>query len=389
MQDYKTPCYIIDEKMFCDTLALIRKSFFRVRNLTLGYSVKTNHNRALMLLAKEQGMLSEVVSDDEYISSMAHGYKAEEIIFNGPQKSEEMLIFALQNGSIVNLDNFEEIAVIKRNLKYLQPYKLKIGLRVNFDLESLCPNETTAKQEVSRFGFCLENKDLQIAIYYLRQMGIEPRGLHMHYSTISRSTKVFRTLASMGANLLKEFTIHNAFLDIGGGFFYAPEAFMRARPNFSDYASAIYDGIDEHINLDDIELILEPGVSLVSQVVDYHTRVINVRKMRDASIATFDGSRMHIDPFMTHRKPLFQLHASGEENVPIQILAGATCMENDRFLKLSGDKECRVGDLLEIRSIGGYTMGFNSCFINNPPYIYRKSDMELLRDKSTNFMEEL
>ncbi len=389
MQDYKTPCYIIDDTMFRDTVKLIRKSFFRVRNLSLGYSVKTNHFKDCMLLAKEEGMLAEVVSDDEYLTAMAHGFKPEEIIFNGPQKSEEMLIFALQNGSTVNLDNFEEIAMMRRNIKYLQPYKLKVGLRVNFDLESICPNETTAKQEVSRFGFCMENKDLQIAIYYLRQMGIEPRGLHMHYSTVSRSLKVFRTLASTGARLLKEFTLRNAYLNIGGGFFYAPEAFMRARPNFADYANAIFDGIDEHINLDDIELVLEPGVSLLSQAVDYHTRVLNVRRMRDTMVATFDGSILHIDPFMTHRKPIYTLHATGEEKPALQVLAGATCMENDRFFKLANEAQCQVGDLLEIHSIGGYTMGFNSCFINNPPYVYRKSDMALLRDKSVNFMEKL
>lgn len=389
MQDYKTPCYVIDDKMFIDTLALIRKSFFRVRKLTLGYSVKTNHHKAFLDLARQEGMYSEVVSDEEYLTSLAHGFKPEQIIFNGPQKSEEMLIFALQNGSIVNIDNFEEINAIRRNLKFLTPYRLKVGLRVNFDLEALCPKETTARLEVSRFGFCYENKDLQIAIYYLRQMGIEPRGLHMHYSTISRSTRVFKQLALMGAKCIKEFTLKKAFLDIGGGFFYAPDEFMRSRPNFSDYANAIYEGIDEHINLDDIELILEPGVSLVSQAVNYYTSVLNLRKIREASVATMDGSILHIDPFMSHRTPLYTMHATGEDKIPTQIIAGCTCMENDRFLKLLGEKEVKVGDRLEIRCIGGYTMGFNSCFINNPPYIYLKSTGEILRDKSENFMERL
>lgn len=63
----KTPCYIIDKQKFIDNTDGIRAAF-KDRwgdNITLGYSVKTNHFPYLMQLSKSLGYYAEVVSGSE------------------------------------------------------------------------------------------------------------------------------------------------------------------------------------------------------------------------------------------------------------------------------------------------------------------------------------
>ena len=49
------------------------------------------------------------------------------------------------------------------------------------------------------------------------------------------------------------------------------------------------------------------------------------------------------------------------------------------------------GDYLYCTCVGAYTMGFNSCFINLPPYIYIKEagEYHLIRDKRKNLMSDI
>lgn len=130
-----TPCYLIDKKQFLSNLHTIKENFQKEwsKNVLLGYSIKTNHLSMLIQLAQNEGMAAEVVSDDEYYYALKHGYNKKNIIFNGPQKSEQYLIDALKNKSIVNIDNLEEINIIKKRYNEIVKFNPKIGLRLNFD----------------------------------------------------------------------------------------------------------------------------------------------------------------------------------------------------------------------------------------------------------------
>ena len=396
--DLKTPCYIFDTVKFRQNIEIFEQEFANQSEggkPLLGYSVKTNHNIDILKKALLLGMAAEVVSDDEYNLAIQCGYTPDNIIYNGPQKSEELLIQALKNRSIVNLDNFEEITVIGQHIKELDVAVLKIGLRVNFDLEEKCPDETTAGTEVSRFGFCVENGDFEKAVMKLRSMGILVSGVHMHYSSKSRSLNIYRELAHMAGVLVCKHMIEQerVFIDIGGGFFLGMEERTHGKPTIEEYAAVIIGEIKKCVDLAKVDLIIEPGASLLATPISYLTKVINTRDIRNTRIATVDGSILHINPFMVHREPIAECIYMKEQDVTQaeQIICGATCMENDRFVRLKNAKEIRVGDYLRCFNAGAYTMGFNSCFINLPPYIYvlENDEYRLIRDKNNLLMQEI
>lgn len=102
---------------------------------------------------KSQECFAEVVSDDEYMLAKYLGYSSREIIYNGPVKSKETFIEAVNQGAIVNIDS-------KREIEWLSEIDhvstCKIGIRVNFNIEKECPGETQCQEDDGRFGFAMK-----------------------------------------------------------------------------------------------------------------------------------------------------------------------------------------------------------------------------------------
>lgn len=387
MREYKTPCYRIDMKKFRENWLAMKEPFEACWNgkVEFGYSVKTNHESALMRYAAEQlGWYIETVSPDEY--HYAQKITApERVILNGPCKGA-CLIEAFKNGSMINLDHLAEVEELCR---YVSAQKAKeawkqteIGLRLNFDLEALCPGETTAGKSVSRFGICYENGDFAYAVQQLRAVGIEPAGIHLHTSTKSRSARVFRMLARKAAELIEEFQLQLSYVDMGGGFFGGQK--VSGKPEMKEYAACICEELKKAAAPQKTRLILEPGASVIATSVTYLSRVINVRDVRGVRVVTLDGTLLHINPFMSHRIPPYELYRTADseheaeqasdktlrEIEAEQLVCGSTCMENDRFLTIQAAEALLEGDLFEFQAAGAYTMAFNSEFILQPPQVY-------------------
>lgn len=384
MSKYRTPCYIVHKDKFAQNIASFRDAFSSEwgSNLSIGYSIKTNHLPWLLKYAREQGFLAEAVSDDEFKLALACGFAPNEIIFNGPQKGKKNMTIALEEGGIVNLDNFEEIESIS---KYLENKKLSaenrnsltIGLRVNFNLEELCPGETTAGNSVSRFGFCVENGELQKAIESLHEMGLKISGLHMHYSTITRSSSVFKCLAQKACEVACKYNIKEEikYIDMGGGFWGGNHSDRYPSPQ--QYAKQITAILKETFDPRTVNLIIEPGASILATAVDYRCKVTSVKYIRDDRIITTDGTTLHINPLQAKRKPSYFTRCASEKPFSgKQIICGNTCMENDRFCETENENIFSVGDELIFRFTGAYTIGFNSCFIHTPPRVYVSSEQE-------------
>jgi diaminopimelate decarboxylase len=388
-----TPCYVIDIYKFRKNIEYFRKSFCNEwgNNILIGYSVKTNHSKDLIKEVRTHNYMVEVVSEDEYNYVLNIGYSPDNIIYNGPDKGEKSMFNALKLGGILNLDNFSDINFIINNRSLFDSSKCLIGLRVNFDLEHLCKEETTAGENVSRFGLCVENGDFEKALSILNKNNINLDGLHLHYSTKTRSLFVFKSLAQKAKELVLKYKIKNEvkFIDIGGGFWGG--RVLSGKPTMKEYAEVICSELRTVFTPGKVTLILEPGASIIATAVDYLTKVRNVREIRNTKVITVDGSSLDINPLMFDRIPEYCLNIKDKRKmIPKQIICGSTCMEHDRFINLSNQIELKERDLITFYNAGAYTMCFNNCFINLPPNLYLKEGDSylLLKNRSeTELME--
>ena len=233
-ENLNTPCFIINKEELEKNIDELHTALkINWDNYIIGYSFKTNSLPWIIKFLKENNVYAEVVSDFEYKLAQKIGCSEEEIIFNGPNKGKDIFIHSIKNGSIVNIDSFREIEWISK-LELKKP--ITIGIRVNFNLEQECPGETAMGIEGGRFGFSLENGDLEKAINKLNSLpNVKVVGIHLHNSTKTRSLNIYRSLAKKACEISKLFKYELDYVDIGGGFFGG----LETKPSYYEYMKTI------------------------------------------------------------------------------------------------------------------------------------------------------
>jgi diaminopimelate decarboxylase len=367
-----TPCYIFDENEFAKNLFLFKKSLNKYfgEKAIIGYSFKTNSLPYLVNCAKKYGCYAEIVSDTEYDLALMMGFTPEHIIYNGPIKTKDTFIEVVMSGGIVNIDSFREIEWLKE-IEEDQVIK-NVGLRVNFDIESILPFQTTMGNNGGRFGFCDENGMLEDAINKLQSIrNVKIIGLHMHISSKSKSQDIYRELAKRACQIAQREKLDLNYIDIGGGFFGGGDDGSA----YENYLKFIHDVFVE-FSMSNIILIVEPGASVVATSFEYIVEVIDTKETTLNCFVVTNGSRLHIDPFFNRKNHMITYHATQNNKMNKQIICGYTCMENDRFMEVVNESQFTIGDKIHFHNVGSYTMCFNSLFIRYLPRVYVKKDGE-------------
>ena len=381
----QTPAFVIDGEVldgfvdrFADALAQ------HWPRSILSYSFKTNSLPWLISYMRARDVWAEVVSDAEYELALALGYAPDRIVYNGPIKGRGRLRAALRAGSIINLDAKREVTWTAELARELAggsaggaadgdlagapgSAPLAVGLRVNWDLEALRPGESTTGEEGSRFGFNADNGELDAAIEELTAAGVRIAGLHMHRNSATQSLGVYEAAASVAAGIASSRGLDLDWLDIGGGFFGSVDG----SPTFADYVRTIREAVAGVVDPERTQLIVEPGGSLIAVPVEFHASVLDVKDVGASRFVITDASRTDVDPLFRRRRGYdVRLSAASSDTLPEQIIAGFTCMEEDRITRLHDAPALAVGDRLVLSTVGAYTMSYQSTFIEFLPAVH-------------------
>lgn len=382
MEKLQTPYFVIDEAVLQNYYHMLTDSLRQNwNNFLVGYSFKTNSLPWLVSFVKKNGAYAEVVSEDEYLLARRLGYEAREIIYNGPYKSETSFREVLLAGGYVNLDSRMEISWLAGLAAEYPERAFPVGIRANFDLEKMCPGETTMGEESGRFGFCYETGKFAEALRALRKISnVSVAGLHLHSSSKSRSVGIFRSIAQMACRLQREFQLSLSYVDLGGGYCGG----MEGRPEYPDYFPVVAEELSKCFHPDRTKLIVEPGISLISKCSTFVTSVFDTRDIKGTRYVMTDGSRFNIDATMIKTSHLFHvLHGEAGENgrplMPRQIISGYTCMECDRIFSYENSPELFPGDRIVYENVGGYTMSLNPLFIQYFPAVYLRRGGSLVQ----------
>ncbi|MHA2789720.1 hypothetical protein ACXZ66_11335 [Corynebacterium sp. S7] len=346
----------------------------------LSYSFKTNALPWLVNFMRERGAWAEVVSDTEYELALALGYAPDKIVYNGLIKSRDRLRSALLEGSIVNLDANRDIRWASELAQERPDLEIKVGLRINWDLEAYCPGQSNAGEDGSRFGFNEQSGELDRALDELAKGGVKVAGLHMHRNSRTQSVDVYRAAASLAADLIRRHDLDLDWVDIGGGFFGG----INVTPTYADYVSAIREALDPVIDVNQTRLIVEPGGALVAVPFEFHASVTDVKNNDVATFVVTDASRTNIDPLFKRTKPFqIELKSDSTTTVPRQIISGFTYMESDRLMELTDDVELKEGDRIIFKKVGAYTLSHQPMFIEYLPAVYIRNaeGLTLVREK--------
>lgn len=363
LKEYGSPLYVFNDAGFIENYKHLCKAMrAEYENYIPGYSYKTNYTPHICKMVKSLGGYAEVVSDMELEVALRIGYPHSLIIYNGPCKGAMMEEHILQGG-ISNIDNKAEVDRVVALAKQHPDKNIKIGIRINTDIGA---------GFVSRFGLEIGSKDMDDAMTILNsQPNIRVVGLHMHVSRARYIEAWQKRIDNILTAADKYIDDVPEYIDLGSGMFadmeeYLKEQFTIKVPTYEEYAKVVAGTMSEHYKNDEKKPILftEPGTTVVSRYLSILTTVTGVKTIKGNNYAMVDAdyhntgetSRMMKLPFTHYACGYGEL--SGKE----PDIMGFTCLEQDCIYK-KFPEQVRVGDVLEFRNIGGYSVVYKPPFI--------------------------
>jgi diaminopimelate decarboxylase len=332
----------------------------------IGYSYKTNYTPRLCEIIYEKGGYAEVVSEMEYDLALRVGVPPEQIIVNGPYKNYNALNKFLLGGSIVNLDSYRELDNLLLIADQNKEKLLNIGVRCNFEINN---------DLISRFGFDVEHDDFKSIFDRINKVkNISLKGLHCHFP--NRDLESYTTRVEKMLLLIDEvFEKSPEFIDVGGGYFgkmnkELAQQFSCPVPKYNEYAEVIAKKINNHFsNLSECEkpkLFLEPGSAVVANTMNFVSKVIDIKQIREKRIAMTSGSKFNIGLLTsTINMPMTVLSKKNydqKKTNTVTDISGYTCIEADYLYKgFTGSVE--IDDYLNFENVGSYSVVFKPPFI--------------------------
>lgn len=361
------PFYLIDGVRLRQRYQAIREAFAaEFPSLIIGYSYKTNYVPAVLRILHREGAYAETVSELEYDIAIKQGVPPKRIIFNGANKSRNTIARAIAEGAACNLDSMCEVqhavAIARDDAR-----PTKVGIRVN-----LRHPEGTGHRSYSRFG--IATADLLEAKERLLAAGIRVAGVHGHLSSRARSLDVVRHVVRSLVEAIEIMGLEEVdYIDVGGGFGFAPAGVDLSFPSFEEYAKAISSALGPRAR--STTIVIEPGIAMVGDCMDYVASVQCIKRIGGRTVAFIDGSVHTIKP-SRHRHNLPTQILNGEftaKNVTEAVacdVVGYTCMDDDYIAIDQMLPALDAGDILYIRGVGAYTVVFKPQFIHGAPPIY-------------------
>ncbi len=362
----------------------------RYPKVQFAWSYKTNYLNAICNVFHSEGSIAEVVSDFEYEKARKLGVRGDQIIFNGPYKSLEILRRAAAEGAKIQIDNFQEIVLLEQIAREMGR-RIPVALRVTM--------ETGDQPAWKKFGFSYENGDaLRILQRLAASDSLQPVGLHAHIGTCIREPRQYRAatiaLLNLARQLKEQFSQRVEYINLGGGFVspgtmreQSPSA-SSAVPSFDEYAAAICGTLDEMLPSDRPKptLYLETGRALVDEAGYLIATVLDSRRSSDGRQSAiidagvnllYTAARLQYDVWPARPRDGAQLPTT---------LYGPLCMNTDvvRDDVLLGSLE--PGDRLVIQPVGAYNISQSTQFIMYRPAVVMigiEGQIDVIRKRET------
>lgn len=352
---YGTPCYVYSR-------AAISANFLAYRDagipqpLLVCYAVKANANLAVLNVLARLGAGFDIVSGGELERVLRAGGDPAKVVFSGVGKQADEMRRALQVGiRCFNVESEPELQALNRvagELGLVAP----VSLRVNPDVDAQTHPYISTGLKDNKFGIDIREAP---AVYRLARdlPHIAVRGIDCHIGSQLTETAPFLDALARVLGLVDELTadgIAIEHLDIGGGLG------VRYRDEQPPHPGAYLRQIAAHLGDRQLELIVEPGRSIVANAGVLLTRVEYLKLGEHKNFAVIDAAMndmlrpalysawMAIEPVKPH------------DGTPRHYdVVGPVCETGDFLAK---DRELCIapGDLLCLHSAGAYGFAMSS-----------------------------
>jgi D-ornithine/D-lysine decarboxylase len=301
---FDTPLFVFSEARIRHNIERLKRAESVIEcPLKICYAAKANSNMAILRAVRDAGSDLEVNSGGELFKALKIGFKPNQIIFNGTSKTETELEEAINAGIYaIQADSFYEIELIEKVARRLNK-RSNVSLRLVPEIESDTLHGLQTALLTSKFGMMPDEALTAFRRWKSDDEFLNLCGIHLHIGSQNpKSAPYGEALKILFENLrqIDEIGHKLSHLNLGGGFpvnylldqSHEQQFSVEQRELFSatleplDVLRDAWKAVKEAANstnaahlLENIELLLEPGRSIISDAGICLTSVRN-RKER-------------------------------------------------------------------------------------------------------------
>jgi len=370
---FGTPTYLYSSAAIEDAYREFQQGLSGIPH-TICFAIKANGNLSILQRLAARGSGFDIVSGGELELLRRIGARGDRIVFSGVGKSREEIREALnyrvgaqdaQRGILLfNAESEAELEILADEGAHIVAQggmPPAAAIRVNPDvLAGGHPKIATGRHE-HKFGLdWLEARRLYLA--HRDSKWIRWAGLSAHIGSQITTLEPFKRAVKRLVKYvdeLREEGIRLRYLDVGGGL--GVRYFDQKAPRRTEYARLIKELVAEL----DVELLLEPGRSIIAQAGVLLTRVVYTKTNRGKRFVVVDGAMNDLmrPTLYGAVHPITKVNINGRKRNAMRARAdivGPVCETGDCFLRDWPLEEVQSGDLLVIWGTGAYGMALAS-----------------------------
>jgi diaminopimelate decarboxylase len=388
---YGTPLFVFSEGTISENLWQLKRVFgSRIKRLQFFYAVKASSNLAVLQVIRRSGVNAEIASEGEMFLALMAGFKPEQIIFNGPAKSDRELELSARLGlAVINLDSMDELrrlyAAAKRSGK-----TSRISFRVRPDVAAGADVIQTGTHD-SKFGIAFEDSMAAYEAASQLEPEIQVAGIHAHVGSQNTSLESWRAYVTKTARLAKDLErklgVKLQHLNLGGGLpatygrdkIHRPlPDYLRSRPRDEEIAGTISSALKAS-DAGKYRIFMEPGRRIVADSAVLITKVISTKQTRDGEKWIYVDAGFNILPSSRILKWYYQAFPIDRESAGKMVnyrVAGPLCDGNDLFHDLEGEQVGKPllpryrklpagladGNMIGLMDVGAYNLELTTHF---------------------------
>ncbi len=385
-QQYGTPSYLysaahLDKKVQSFVAA------FAGYPTTICYAVKASSNLNLLKRIFSQGIGADTVSLGEIKRALKSGCPPEKIVFSGVGKSGKELKEAVRAGiKSINIESLFELELLGQ-IAQNSGQKVAIAIRVNLDIEAPTHDKIATGSALTKFGVALEDLD-SLRDLLRRYPNLQLKGFACH---LGSQIKVFDPIKTAGRKLseiIKKYIADGfdiEFIDLGGGLGISYQENEKA-PSIKDWAHALIE-VASSLNL---ELVIEPGRSLVADAGILISSVLGIKKTKAKNFLVIDAAMndlMRPTLYEAYHHISCDLKDKHGSHDALYDVVGPVCETGDYIAidRILPDN-IQAGDLVAIHTAGAYGASMASNYNSRlllPEILVDGDQSQLIRARQT------
>ncbi len=361
---YGTPLYVVDEETLRTACREYKTSFLNYPNIKMMYASKALCTSAIAKIIDSEGFGFDTVSKGEIYTIYKSGVDMSKVLFNGNNKTEKDIEYALDlKVGRFSVDNFYEAEILNKISKN-KSVVTDILLRITPGIECHTHDYIQTGQTDSKFGFDISQTDEIISLIKSNYKNLNIKGLHAHIGSQIYELKSYadeiKILIEELNRINEKFFLNLDEINIGGGLGVKYVAEDNP-PSIEAFSSVVSEALDKY----DAKPVvyIEPGRSIISPAVVTLYTIGSYKQVPDGrKYVSVDGG-MADNP----RPSLYQAeytievanNTAGREKETITV-AGKYCESGDILVENVTLPQTKAGDILCVFNTGAYNYSMAS-----------------------------